>query len=150
MGIEFVRDEADKKLYDPFEVKNKQPGRHYRLLNKNSRNLDRKLDEGYTIVGDNDPEKLANLSESNKMKKGTDLDTTQRFGDTVLAWIPEEKIVEKRKQNRKAIERLSATSKQALEKDAGSTAFEGGGGGGWGGSMSESEFNEIESKSKGK
>lgn len=157
MGVEVMKDEADKKRqdpsgkYDPFEVKNKKPGYRYRLLNKNDRNIERKTAEGFEIVQGNDPEQLANLGASTVLKKGEDLDTTRRFNDVVLARIPEEKYQEKVRENRKRIDRMTASTRGNFKEEVGSSAFEGSGGGGWAGSMSESEFTEMiqnESKSK--
>jgi hypothetical protein len=140
MGIEFIKDEADKKPYDPFEVRNKQAGYGYRLLNKNSRNLERKLHEGYEIVQGNDPEQLGNLTEGTPLKKGADLDTTRRFSDVILARIPEEKLVAKRKENRARIDRTTKMVTGEFQQKVGNAAFAGEGGGGWSGSMTEAEF----------
>jgi len=150
MGIEFVKDEADKKPYEPFEVKNKKPGYGYRLINKNARNVERKLHEGYEIVQGNDQEQLGNLGAATALKKGSDLDTTRAFSDVILTRIPEKKLEEKRKANRERIGRLSASVGADFKNEVGSTSFEGSGGGGWGGSMSESEFEAIENKGKRK
>jgi len=147
MGIEFVKDEADKKPFDPFEVKNKKPGYGYRLINKNSRNVERKLHEGFEIVQGDDPEQLANLSESTPLKKGSDVDSTRRFSDVILARIPEEKLEQKRKENRERINRMSASVQGDFKRDVGDKAFEGGGGGRWS-DMTESEFNAMENKGK--
>lgn len=150
MGVSVSLDEADKKKLDPFYVEGKKDGYRYRLLNKNSKNLDRRLSEGYEIVQGNDQEQLANVGVSTRMKKGADLDTTRQVSDTVLARIPEELYQRKVKANKTAIDRMSASTRSQFKQETGDAAFEGGGGGGWSGSMSESQFDAANSGGKTK
>lgn len=84
--ITISRDENEKQ-FDPFIIDNKQEGYAYRLLNRNERNLQRKLQMGYEIVKDTDPEKLRNNFAS-PIKRGDDLDSTQQISDLILARIP--------------------------------------------------------------
>lgn len=148
MGVSVEMDEADKKRLDPFHVSNKKDGFTYRLLNKNQRNLDRRIAEGYEIVQGNDPERLTNVGVSTPMKKGSDLDTTRQLNDTVLARLPKELHEKKKKRVREATERQTAMARSQFRQEAGSSSFEGEGGGGWSGSMSESQFEAANSKTK--
>ena len=155
MGIEFVKDEIDKKRpdpqkrFDPFRVENGQKGFRYRFLNKNERNMERKRWDGYEVVKDNDPERLS-LTESTPVKKSSDLGTTRGFADVILARIPEERMTEKDKANRELIAHRTGAPKSDFRSSVGSTAFEGEGGGGWSGSMSQSEFEAQQAeKAKG-
>lgn len=146
MGIEVVKDEADKRPYEPFKVLNRKEGYEYRLLNKNAHNLERRAHEGYEIVQGSDPEKLMGLNANNPMKQGSDLDTTRQFHDVILARIPKELADKRRRFVKDLTSRRTAAASAEFFKEAGDKGFEGGGGTGWSGSMDEAEFNAKMSK----
>jgi len=102
MGIEVTLDEADKRRLDPLEVRNKQPGKHYRWLRKSELNIAKKKYLGYDLVDNSGPEQ-ATLDSSTRMKKGTDVDTTIQVGDLVLGVMSEERHQQLRKENQDKI-----------------------------------------------
>jgi len=127
MGIEFTRDEADKKIaagiYDPLTVKNKDPNYHYRWLRKEKLNLQRKTGflkyeivtggEEETICGDNTP-----------LKAGEQVAGTVEVGDLVLAKIPKEKHEEYRAQNQRKINALATGVSASFKSQVGERAYE--------------------------
>jgi hypothetical protein len=129
MGIEFLKDEIDKKIaggvFDPLKVENKDPAYHYRWLRKEKLNMTRKTDfMGYETVKAGGQEK-SYASENTPLKGG---DTTERLievGDLVLARIPKELHEEYRRRNKAKIDAL-ATGVSASFKSAvgGGRAFE--------------------------
>lgn len=147
MGIEVTKDEADKAQYEPFRVLNRKDGYEYRLLNKNSHNIERRLHEGFEIVQGKDPEKIMGLNGNNPFKQGTDTDTTRQYHDVVLARIPKNLAERRRKAVRELTERRSGAVTSEF-KNAVSTSFEGSGGTGWSGSMNETQFNDSLGKGK--
>jgi hypothetical protein len=110
MGIEFVKDEADKKMaagvYDPLTVRNKDPEKHYRWLRKEKMNMSRKTEflkykpvearEEASVCGENTP-----------LKAGANVATTVEVGDLILAEIPKELHEEYRKRNKQKIDALA-------------------------------------------
>jgi len=127
MGIEVVKDEADKKLasgrYDPLEVNNKDPNYHYRWLRKEKLNLQRKTGflkyeivkggQEETICGDNTP-----------LKAGEQVAGTVEVGDLVLARIPKEKHEEYRRQNQAKINALATGVSASFKAQVGDRAYE--------------------------
>jgi len=138
-------DEFDKTVYDPFIVDNKQPGMHYRLVNKNARNMAQKKREGYEVVDGDSPETLSGVTDATPMKAGEDVDSTRSVSDVVLMKVPEVVAEKKRAHNRRMIKRREAAVGAEVKKMAGGNAFSGAGGGGWSGSMSESQFGDATS-----
>jgi hypothetical protein len=110
MGIEFVRDEADKKIssgqWDPLQVKNKDPKYHYRWIRKEKLNMERKVGFlKYEIV---DGSKEARPEGPNKLLPGGhNVDGTVEVGDLVLARIPQEVHEVYRQRNREKIKAVS-------------------------------------------
>jgi len=121
MSVSVVKDEFELKN-DMFEVTNKKPGYTYRLLNINSRNLAAKQRKGYEIVKDNDPEKLT-LRDNTPIKKGSDLDSTQRLNDVILARIPNDRLEKIRATNQALIKRQSQMILQDFDRDTGPLGF---------------------------
>ena len=151
MGVEITTDEMDQTQFDPFRVEGKKPGYKYRLLNNNERNIAAKLRKGYEIVRDSDPEKLT-LTDSTPMKKGADLDTTQRFNDVILARIPEEKIAKFSALNRELINRRAAMVNRQYKGEDSEHRFDATSGSGgstiYGGQMTEAQFSKVSGKGK--
>jgi len=104
MGIEFVKDEADKLRLDPLEVRGKQPGKHYRWLRKSDLNIAQKKYLGYDLVERGGPEE-ATIDSTTRMKKGADTDNTIQVGDLVLGVMSEERHQELRRINQEKIKR---------------------------------------------
>jgi hypothetical protein len=121
MGIQVTKDEADKRVQDPLEVRGKQPGFHYRWLRKSDLNIARKKHAGYEIVQGDHPE-AATLDTSTRMKKGVDVDSTVQVGDLVLARIPIEKHEEYRKRNQDKIEHRTRGVARAYREAVGRMA----------------------------
>jgi len=103
MGIEVTKDEADKRRLDPLEVRNKQPGYHYRWLRRSDLNIAQKKYKGYELVDNGGPER-ASLDDGTRMKKGSDVDSTITVGDLVLGRIPEDVHKRLREENREKIQ----------------------------------------------
>lgn len=126
MGIEFVRDEADKKMgsgqYDPLEVKNKDPNYHYRWLRKEKLNMTRKRDFLKYEVVQGGPEQGV-CSDNTPLKAGEAVVGTVEVGDLVLARIPKELHEEYRRRNKQKIDAL-ATGVTASFKSQVETAYE--------------------------
>jgi hypothetical protein len=110
MGIEFVKDERDKKMaggeWDPLRVDNKDPNYHYRWLRKEKLNMARKRDFlKYEIV---DGSKEQGVCGSNTpLPTAAPVDGTVEVGDLVLARIPKELHEEYRKRNKEKINALA-------------------------------------------
>jgi hypothetical protein len=138
---EVTVDEADKfGFFDPFEIENKRPGYRYRFINMNERNVASKMRQGYEIVKDNDPEKMA-VTDNTPLKAGSSIDTTRRFNDVVLARIPEEKFkkiqaIQAKVRERRSIEGVANTFKA----EVGPTAYNEPGRGRYTESMTENQF----------
>ncbi|GEM_PF-6535919 len=128
MGIEFVKDEADKRMaagiYDPLHVEGKDPRFHYRWIRKERLNMARKRDFlGYEIVGDG-PESGV-CKDNTPMKAGESVVGAVEVGDLVLARIPKELHEQYRARNKAKIDAL-ATGVSASFKAAvgGGRAYE--------------------------
>jgi hypothetical protein len=110
MGVEMVRDEADKKIaagiWDPLQVKNKDPNYHYRWIRKEKLNMERKLGFlKYEIV---DCGKEVKPEGPNKLLPGGhNVDGTVEVGDLVLARIPKEIHEVYRERNREKIKAVT-------------------------------------------
>ena len=138
---EVTVDEADKfGFFDPFEIENKQPGYRYRFINMNERNVASKMRQGYEIVKDTDPEKMA-MQDNTPLKAGSSIDTTRRFNDVVLARIPEalfkkQQAIQATVRNRRSIEGVANTFKA----EVGPTAYNEPGRGRYSESMTDAQF----------
>ena len=127
MGIEFVKDEADKKMaggeYEPLKVDNKDPNYHYRWLRKERLNMDRKTRFlGYEVV-QGSPEKGVS-KDNTPLKTGASVDTTVEVGDLVLARIPKELHEEYRKRNKAKIDALATGVTAGFKAAVGGRGFE--------------------------
>lgn len=126
MGVEFVRDERDKKIaggeWDPLKVENKDPNFHYRWLRKEKLNLERKKGFLKYEIVDAGKEKGV-TSESTPLPTGTAVAGTVEVGDLVLAKIPKELHEEYRRRNKAKINAL-ATGVSASFKNTVANAFE--------------------------
>ena len=129
MGIEFVKDEIDKKIaggvFDPLTVNGKDPRYHYRWLRKEKLNMSRKQDFlGYEVVPAGEGQSSF-AGEGTPLKGGESVERTIEVGDLVLARIPKELHEEYRKRNKAKIDAL-ATGVSASFKSAvgGGRAFE--------------------------
>jgi hypothetical protein len=126
MGVEFVRDEADKKIaagiWDPLEVKNKDPNFHYRWIRKEKLNMERKIGFlKYEIV---DCGKEERPDGPNKLlPTPRPVDGTVEVGDLVLARIPKEVHEVYRERNREKI-RAVTTGVSASFKSQVANAYE--------------------------
>jgi len=110
MGIEFVKDEADKKMaagiYDPLHVENKDQRFHYRWLRKERLNLARKRDFlKYEIVEGGSETGVC--KDNTPMKAGESVVGQVEVGDLVLARIPKELHEEYRARNKAKIDALA-------------------------------------------
>lgn len=110
MGIEFTRDEADKKMaagiYDPLKVDNKDPNYHYRWLRKEKLNMARKRDFlKYEIVQGGPEEGVC--KDNTPIKTGEAIVGAVEVGDLVLARIPKELHEAYRKRNKEKIDALA-------------------------------------------
>ena len=110
MGVEFVKDEADKKMaagiYDPLHVANKDPNYHYRWIRKERLNMARKRDFlGYEIVQGGAEEGVC--KDNTPMKAGESVVGQVEVGDLVLARIPKELHEEYRRRNKAKIDALA-------------------------------------------
>jgi len=127
MGIEFVRDEADKKMaagvYDPLTVKNKDPNYHYRWIRKEKMNMTRKLDFlKYEIVQGGSEEGVC--SDNTPMKAGERIVGQVEVGDLVLARIPKEIHEEYRRRNKEKIKALATGVSAGFKAQVGDRAYE--------------------------
>ena len=110
MGVEFVKDEADKKMaagiYDPLHVSNKDPNYHYRWIRKERLNMARKRDFlKYEIVQGGAEEGVC--KDNTPMKAGESVVGQVEVGDLVLARIPKELHEEYRRRNKAKIDALA-------------------------------------------
>jgi hypothetical protein len=127
MGIEFVRDEADKKMaageYDPLTVKNKDPNYHYRWLRKEKLNMTRKVDFlKYEIVQGGPEEGVC--ADNTPMKAGERIVGQVEVGDLVLARIPKDLHLEYRRRNKAKIDALATGVSAGFKAAVGDRAFE--------------------------
>lgn len=110
MGIEFTRDEADKKMaagiYDPLKVENKDPNYHYRWLRKEKLNMARKRDFLKYEVVQGGPEEGV-CKDNTPIKTGEAIVGAVEVGDLVLARIPKELHEAYRKRNKEKIDALA-------------------------------------------
>jgi hypothetical protein len=138
---EVTLDEMDQYgQFDAFEVTNKKAGFRYRFVNMNERNLATKRRQGYEVVKDRDPEKIA-LTDNTPLKAGSSIDTTRRFNDVVLMRIPDEKF-KKLQAVHTAIQkrRTLAAVEQQFKSEVGPVGFKEPGRGRYSESMTEAEF----------
>jgi hypothetical protein len=128
MGIEFGKDEADKKMaagiYDPLAVKNKDPNYHYRWIRKERLNMARKRDFlKYEIVQGGAEEGVC--SDNTPMKAGESVVGQVEVGDLVLARIPKELHEEYRARNKAKIDALATGVTASFKANVGGgRAFE--------------------------
>ena len=127
MGISVTKDEADKKreagIYDPLEVKNKDPNFHYRWLRKERLNMARKRDFlGYEIVSGGPEEGIC--KDNTPMKAGESVVGQVEVGDLVLARIPKELHEEYRRRNKKKIDALATGVTASFKHSVGEGAYE--------------------------
>lgn len=126
MGVEFVRDEADKKMaagvYDPLEVKNKEDGYHYRWLRKEKLNMQRKLGFLKYEIVEGAEEGVCN--DSTPMKSGSALTRQVEVGDLVLARIPKDVHEEYRRRNKQKIDALATGVTAGFRAAVGDRAYE--------------------------
>jgi hypothetical protein len=127
MGIEFVKDEKDKKMaagvYDPLSVKNKDPNYHYRWLRKEKLNMTRKRDFlKYEIVQGGPEEGVC--SDNTPMKAGEQIAGPVEVGDLVLARIPKELHEEYRARNKAKIDALATGVTAGFKAALGERGFE--------------------------
>jgi len=127
MGVEFVKDEKDKKMaageYDPLTVKNKDPNYHYRWLRKEKMNMTRKRDFlGYEVVQSGPEEGVC--SDNTPLKAGESIVGTVEVGDLVLARIPKELHEEYRKRNKEKINALATGVSASFKQKVGDRAYE--------------------------
>lgn len=127
MGIEFVKDEADKKMaagiYDPLRVENKDPNYHYRWLRKEKLNMARKRDFlKYEIVQGGPEEGVC--KDNTPMKAGEAIVGQVEVGDLVLARIPKELHEEYRRRNKEKIDALATGVTASFKAAVGDGAFE--------------------------
>jgi hypothetical protein len=128
MGIEFLKDEIDKKIaggvFDPLKVENKDPNFHYRWLRKEKLNMTRKTDFlGYEVVKAGGPEKSF-ASENTPLKGGETVERNIEVGDLVLARIPKELHEAYRKRNKAKIDALATGVSSSFKNAVGNTAYE--------------------------
>lgn len=86
--VQVLRDEADKVQFDASVILGKKPGKYYRWGRDEPKNLLMRRMEGYEVC--RDPDVKSALGENTRLKKGTDVDDTIRFGDLVLLETTEE------------------------------------------------------------
>jgi hypothetical protein len=127
MGIEFVKDEADKKMaggvYDPLHVKNKDPNYHYRWLRKEKLNLSRKKDFlKYEIVQAGPEEGVC--SDNTPLKAGEAVAGPVEVGDLVLAKIPKELHEEYRRRNKAKIDAMATGVSATFKAQVGDRGYE--------------------------
>jgi hypothetical protein len=144
MEPEVTVDEMDKYgHFDAFEITGKKAGFKYRFVNMNERNLASKRRQGYEVVKDNDPEKIA-MTDSTPLKAGSSIDTTRRFNDVVLMRIPEDKFKKIQAVHAAIQERRTLTAiEQQFRTEVGPTAFKEPGRGRYSESMTEAEFDAL-------
>lgn len=138
---EVTVDEMDKYgHFEAFEVENKKAGFKYRFVNMNERNLAAKRRQGYEVVKDVDPEKIA-MTDSTPLKAGSSIDTTRRFNDVVLMRIPIDKFKKLQAIHAAIAERRTLTAiEQQFKAEVGPTAYKEPGRGRYSESMTEAEF----------
>lgn|SRR5262245_23759960 len=138
---EVTVDEMDKYgHFDAFEIQNKQKGFKYRFVNMNERNLAAKRRQGYEVVKDKDPEKVA-MADNTPLKTGSSIDTTRRFNDVVLMRIPDEKFKKLQAIHAAIQKRRTLTAiEQQFKSEVGPTAYKEPGRGRYSESMTEAEF----------
>lgn len=127
MGITFGKDEADKKMaagiYDPLQVKNKDPNFHYRWIRKERLNMARKRDFLKYEVVQGGPEEGV-CSDNTPLKSGEAVVGNVEVGDLVLARIPKELHEEYRRRNKAKIDALATGVTASFKQAVGEGAFE--------------------------
>lgn len=114
MGIEFVRDEADKQ-FDALALKNAKPDKRYRFVRKKDIQMARAKFNGYEVVDRSVDNVESVLDDGTRMKKGSDLTTSVEVGDMILMSQPREKFEERMGRRQRKIDREAADhSKNAV------------------------------------
>jgi hypothetical protein len=129
MGIEFLKDEIDKKIaggvFDPLTVENKDPKYHYRWLRKEKLNMTRKTDFlGYEVVKAGGQEKTFARDDGTPLKGGETTERNIEVGDLVLARIPKELHEAYRKRNKAKIDALATGVSSSFKSAVGEGAYE--------------------------
>lgn len=124
MGVEVVKEEIEKRPFDPSEVRNKDPNYVYRWARKADINLRRHEYKGYEFVNatTNKGEKISEDPRTGVIKVP---DGSRHIGDTVLMRIGKGVNDQRKKENHdKARRRLDAAKSEYLEKYRDSGAYE--------------------------
>lgn len=150
MEVEVTFDEADR---DPlFEIENKQEGFKYRMINNDPRRVARMRHRGWQIITSEDPEKLV-MSDNTPLKKGEDVDGTQKYSDTILARMPLDEFSKHQQKLKIAQKRRSLEAGNRFMQAANGMGFdatreEKSGGGGYRRSMTQSEAENLMEQGK--
>ena len=120
MGIEVIKDEADKRQFDGTALKDKDPNKHYRWARDRDMAIARHNYNGYGIVDSTTDKVRSVCDESTRMKKGSDADTAIRLGDMVLMSTSKENYERRVKEEADKVKRqtqgVTAGYKQAVER----------------------------------
>lgn len=116
MGIEFVRDEADKQ-FDALALKNADPAKKYRFVRKKDIQMARAQFQGYEVVDTTIDKARSVLNDGTQVKKGSDVTTTVEVADMILMSQPKEKFEERvRRRDRKIERQISGHSRDAVDE----------------------------------
>jgi len=106
-AVEVTKDEADQEQFDGLQLSNRDPNYHYRFARKSDMAIARHKFNGYEVVDSTSDEVRSILTDSTKMRKGADVDTTIAVGDLVLMRIPREKYEENMRRREERIRRVT-------------------------------------------
>ena len=108
MGIEFVKDEADKRQFDALALKNADPNKHYRWARDRDMAIAKHNFNGYGIVDSSSDPVRSVCDESTRMKKSGDNDTTIKLGDMILMSTSKENYERRMKEEALKVKRQTA------------------------------------------
>lgn len=117
MGVEFVRDERDKKAPDTLGITGRDPNKAYRWLRKQDTNIAMAEHRGWEI-NRGGKERSVLSPHSGVQRKGTDVDSTVSVGDLVLASMPRERYEQLQKENQDRIRRRTAGAASQFHSSA--------------------------------
>lgn len=123
MGIEVTKDEADKKQFDSFGLKDEDPAKRYRWARERDINMAKHKYRGYDRVDSSSDKVRSVLTDSGRVKKGVEIDTAIRLGDMVLVSTSRENFDRMMKERNMTIDRqtrgVTASARRAIDQAAG-------------------------------
>jgi hypothetical protein len=120
--VEVVKDEVDRKQFDAFALKDKDPNKYYRFARKRDMNIARHEFNGYEVVDTTTDKVRSILDASTRMKKGTDVGTHIEIADMILMSTTKENHERLMKEREEKIKRQTRSVTQSFKRTVEQTA----------------------------